>query len=111
MGKRRDKRPSDSTPRTLHSEIVVAELDLHGATADRAERRLEMFLDRTASSSPGQVVRVVTGRGAGSPGPAVLQGVVREAITGWLRHRVAEWAVDFGGGAYLVRVKGGGRGR
>lgn len=105
MGKRYESRHSDSTPRTLHSEIVAEELDLHGYTADRAERRLEMFLDRAAASSPGGVVRVITGRGAGSPGGPVLQGVVRDALTGWLSHRVADWAVDLGGGAYLVRVQ------
>jgi DNA-nicking Smr family endonuclease len=105
MGKRRETRHSDSTPRTLHSETVADELDLHGLTAERAELRLEMFLDRMAVSAPGGVVRVVTGRGAGSAGPAVLQGVVRDALNGWLRDRVADWAVDLGGGAYLVRVK------
>ena len=101
------KRPSaePSTPRTLHTERVVDELDLHGSTADEAEHRLEMFLDRVAAVSPGEVVRVITGRGAGSPGKPVLQGLVRDAIGGWLEHRVAEWAVDVGGGAYLVRVK------
>ncbi len=100
-------RPSGepSTPRTLHTERVVDELDLHGFTGDEAERRLEMFLDRVAATSPGEVVRVITGRGAGSPGKPVLQGLVRDAINGWLRHRVAEWAVDVGGGAFLVRCR------
>ncbi len=100
---RRPERPP--TPRTLHSERVVEELDLHGMTADAAERRLEMFLDRVAVTAPGGVVRVITGRGARSPGPPVLQGLVREAITGRLAHRAEDWAVDVGGGAYLVRVK------
>jgi len=95
-----------STPRTLHTERVVEELDLHGLTADAAERRLEMFLDRVAVSARGEVVRVITGRGARSPGPPVLQGLVREAVTGRLAHRVEEWAVDVGGGAYLLRMKG-----
>jgi len=94
-----------STPRTLHAERVVDVLDLHGLTGDEAETRLEMFLDRVAAGSPGEVVRVVTGRGAGSAGPPVLQGLVRDALTSWLEHRVAEWAVDIGGGAYLVRVR------
>jgi DNA-nicking Smr family endonuclease len=107
MGKRRETRHSDATPRTLHSEIVVDRVDLHGLTTEQAERRLEMFLDRVALSAPGKVVRVVTGRGAGSAGRPVLQEVVRVALTSWLRHRVADWAVDVGGGAYLVRVKGG----
>lgn len=105
MGKRRDVRPEPSTPRTLHTERVVEVLDLHGFTADQAERRLEMFLDRLAVTSGGDVVRVITGRGAGSPGKPVLQGLVRDALTGWLAHRVADWAVDMGGGAYLVRLE------
>jgi DNA-nicking Smr family endonuclease len=94
-----------STPRTLHTERVIDELDLHGLTADEAEGRLEIFLDRVAATEPGGVVRVITGRGTGSAGQPVLQGVVRDALNGWLRHRVAEWAVDVGGGADVVRVK------
>ena len=94
-----------AVPRTLHTERVVEELDLHGHTAEQAERRLEMFLDRVARTSPGEVVRVITGRGAGSAGAPVLQGVVRDGLNGWLAGRVAEWAVDVGGGAYLVRVR------
>ncbi len=105
MGKRRETRHSDSVPRTLHTERVVDTLDLHGFTGDQAERRLEMFLDRVAAASPNTVVRIITGRGSGSAGPPVLQGLVRDALTGWLEHRVAEWAVDLGGGAYLVRVR------
>ncbi len=110
--KRKKERPGpdasapSAVPRTLHSAIVADELDLHGSSADEAERRLEMFLGRVAASAPGDVVRVITGRGLGSPGQPVLQGVVRDALNGWLAHRVAEWAVDLGSGAYLVRVKG-----
>lgn len=103
--KRLDKSSDESEPRTLHTAVVADELDLHGFTGDDAERKLEFFLDRVAATSPGEVVRVITGRGARSAGPPVLQGLVREAISGWLSHRVEEWAVDVGGGAYLVRVR------
>jgi DNA-nicking Smr family endonuclease len=102
-GRKRDDDGPD-VPRTLHTETVVDELDLHGATADEAERRLEMFVQRVAVTSPGGVVRVITGRGAGSAGQPVLQAVVRDALNGWLSDRIAEWAVDVGGGAYLFRV-------
>lgn len=99
--------PSDgSTPRTLHSAVVEETLDLHGHTADEAERRLEMFLDRVATTAPGAVVRIVTGRGRRSAGKPVLPGLVRDALNGWLSHRVDEWAVDVGSGAYLVRLNG-----
>ena len=99
------KDDGDEPPPTLHTAVVVETLDLHGHNAEEAERRLEMFLDRHARTSAGEVVRIVTGRGARSPGPPVLQGVVRDAINGWLAYRVAEWAVDVGSGAYLVRVR------
>lgn len=102
---RRDAGDDDPAPRTLHTERVVEEMDLHGHTADEAERRLEMFVHRVARTSPDQVVRVITGRGAGSAAGPVLQGVVRDALNGWLAAHVAEWAVDIGGGAYLVRVR------
>ena len=104
QGRKRRDDDEPPVPRTLHTEPIVGELDLHGATAEEAERRLEMLLERVTATSPGEVVRVVTGRGAGSAGQPVLQAVVRDALNGWLRHRVAEWAVDVGGGAYLVRV-------
>lgn len=101
-----DSPDAPSTPQTLHTERVVDELDLHGLTADQAEQRLEMFMERVAVTAKGEVVRVITGRGAGSAAKPVLQGVVRDALVGWLQHRVVEWAVDVGSGAYLVRVRG-----
>ena len=94
-----------SRPATLHSAVVAETLDLHGYTADQAEHRLELFFDRVTRTSAGEVVRIITGRGARSAGPPVLQGVVRDALNGWLSEQVAEWAVDMGGGAYLVRVR------
>ena len=102
---RDDDADQPSTPRTLHSALVADELDLHGLTAQAAERKLEMFLDRVTVSARGGVVRVITGRGAGSEGPPVLQALVRDALNGWLADRVEEWAVDMGAGAYLVRLR------
>jgi DNA-nicking Smr family endonuclease len=105
---KKDRKPGGdepSVPRTLHTATVVDEIDLHGMTGDEAERRLELFLDRVTATEPGGVVRVITGRGAGSAAGPVIQPLVRDALNGWLRDRVAEWAVDVGGGAYLVRVR------
>lgn len=105
MGQRRVSRPSSASPRTLHGSVVAAELDLHGYTVAEAEARLERFLVTEAGRDPSVVVRVITGRGTRSSGPPVLQPAVREALTGWLRHRVDDWAVDVGGGGYLVRLR------
>ncbi len=103
--KNRGKDDDGDSPGTLHTAVVVDTLDLHGHTADEAEHRLELFFDRVTRTAGGKVVRVVTGRGARSAGPPVLQGVVRNALNGWLSDAVAEWAVDVGSGAYLVRVR------
>jgi DNA-nicking Smr family endonuclease len=105
MGKRRIPTVQASTPRTLHGAIVAERLDLHGLTVDQAERRLEIFIERVARTVPGEVVRIVTGKGTGSTGPAQIREMVRDALTGRLARSVDEWSVDVGAGAYLVRMK------
>ena len=61
----------------LLSEIAVASLDLHGLTAAQAQRRLQDFITTHGNASAGQVVHVITGKGSGSEGPAVLWELVR----------------------------------
>ena len=86
--------------------MVVAEVDLHGLDVEGAEDRVESFLRIWSVREPGGVVRIITGRGAGSDGPPVLQGAVRNALSGWAARWVEDWSVDVGGGAYLARLKG-----
>jgi DNA-nicking Smr family endonuclease len=105
MGKRRIPQVRASSPHTLRGSIVIDTLDLHGLTVDQAERRLEAFLERVALSEPGGVVRIVTGKGAGSAGAPLIRDMVLDALKGWLAHSVGDWSVDVGAGAYLVRVK------
>ncbi|MEM9381522.1 MAG: Smr/MutS family protein [Planctomycetota bacterium] len=59
------------------------EVDLHGCTVDRAERRLreELTRCRAAGRSP---VLVITGKGYGSPGG---NGVLGPAVEAWLKGR------------------------
>ncbi len=104
MGKRRTAGPTTAGPRTLHGAVISDQLDLHGYRLEPAEQRLEAFLDTHAVRSPGGVVRIITGKGASAGGRPVIKDAVHEALTGWLSHRVADWAVDMGGGAYLVRL-------
>jgi DNA-nicking Smr family endonuclease len=91
--------------RTLHGAIPAESLDLHGLFADAAERRVRGFIEAWARREPGAVVRIVTGKGARSTGAPVLRTLVHDLLTGALRTSVDDWAVDQGGGAYLVRVR------
>ncbi len=81
-------------------------LDLHGATAIEAERRVDHFLQRHAAVSPGEVVEIITGKGIGSEGRPVLPGLVRELLTGRWRRSIREWAGTPGGGSVKVRLRG-----
>jgi hypothetical protein len=114
MGRRRRKKAKDTgteapqrdpgVPDTLHFAVVAAEVDLHGFTGDQAERRADGFLRGWALREPGAVVRVITGRGAGSDGAPVIQTRIRTGLDGVWADLVEEWAVDIGGGAFLVRL-------
>jgi DNA-nicking Smr family endonuclease len=106
VGKRRKIPVVQPDPiRTLHGTLPMDELDLHGLNADQAERRLRGFLEGWARQEPGAVVRIVTGKGARSQGAPVLRTRVLELLQGELARQVEDWAVDQGGGAYLVRVR------
>jgi hypothetical protein len=47
-------------------ESPVEKLDLHGMNADQAETRVRFFFQRHATTSPGRVVHVITGKGTRS---------------------------------------------
>ena len=85
---------------------MVAVLDLHGHTVDQAERRLDGFLRVHAVREPGEVVRVVTGRGVGAGTAPVVQEAVRTALGSWAGEWISDWSVDAGGGAFLLRLRG-----
>ncbi len=107
MGKRRPRSPEPSGPTgTLHTAIVDDERDLHHLTAAEAAAQLEAFLLGWSTRRSGAVVRVITGRGNRSPGGPVLRPLVRDLLTGRLAPVVEDYAVESGGGAYLIRVRG-----
>jgi DNA-nicking Smr family endonuclease len=87
-------------------EMPVETLDLHGMTADQAERRLLLFFQRHGETSRGQVVHVITGKGSGSEGAPVLPGLVREVLTYDVEKTVAEFGGLPGGGGFAVRIAG-----
>lgn len=87
-------------------EMPVETLDLHGLTADQAERRLLLFFERHAETSRGRVVHVITGKGSGSEGTPVLPGLVREILMYDLKMTVSEFGGLPGGGGFAVRILG-----
>lgn len=105
MGKRRIPTVEPDPIPTLHGSLPQETLDLHGMSAHLAEQRVRFFLDRWSRSDASAVLRIVTGKGANSPGAPVLRETVRELLTTDLSHFVEEWGVDVGGGGFLVRVR------
>jgi DNA-nicking Smr family endonuclease len=102
-----DPAPALTGTAQLLVEMPVETLDLHGMTAEEAKRRLGFFFDRHRFTSSGHVVHVITGKGAGSPGRAVLPGLVRDLLGEEFADVVTEFAGLPGGGGYAVRIAEG----
>jgi len=110
MGKRKKKRGGRKQPDfgffgDLLDATPAATLDLHGDTALEAERRVKDFVATHARISRGQVLHIITGRGMGSGGKAVLPGAVRRALTSEISRFVEEFDRDLDEAGFLVRLK------
>jgi DNA-nicking Smr family endonuclease len=92
--------------------VLQAEIDLHGLRRDEARERVAGFL-REASRAGLRCVRVVHGKGLGSPG---REPVLKAKVKSWLVQRSEVLAftharpADGGHGALIVLLKSGGRG-
>ena len=53
----------------------------------------------------GAVIHVITGKGRGSSGGAVLRPLVSGLLKGELRPLVADWSLDESDGGFRVRVR------
>jgi hypothetical protein len=84
---------------------VAATLDLHGSTVTEATMQLRSFLTTQSRVRPGKVVRVITGRGRGSAGKAVLLPAVGRLLKGPLSIFVADCSIGVDEGSYLVLLK------
>ena len=88
---------------------IQRQLDLHGLRSDQAREQLAHFL-RTALLHGLRCVRVVHGKGLGSPGKAA---VLKHKVPRWLAQRqevlafVQARPVDGGAGAMLVLLQSG----
>jgi DNA-nicking Smr family endonuclease len=89
--------------------VTQAQLDLHGLRRDEARQQLVGFL-RDAAQTGRRCVRVIHGKGNGSPG---RQGVLKDKVKGWLMQRddviafTQARAADGGVGALLVLLRAG----
>ena len=83
----------------------VATLDLHGDTAAQAGPRVRDFILTHSRISKGQVVRILTGKGRGSPRGPVLPSVARRILEGEVRQFVEEFDRDLDEAGFLVRIK------
>ena len=87
--------------------VLQAELDLHGLRRDEARERLAAFL-REAARSQLRCVRIVHGKGHGSPG---RESVLKTKVKTWLAQRsevlafTHARAADGGHGALIVLLK------
>jgi hypothetical protein len=110
MGRRKRRGGSSRIPEfgftgDLLDATPVATLDLHGDTALDAERRVRDFIATHARISRGKVVHIITGRGLGSRGRAVLPGVVRRALGGDLGRFVEEFDRDLDEAGFMVKLR------
>ena len=83
---------------------IQAQLDLHGARRDEARERLNHFVHEARRSGL-RCVRVIHGKGIGSPG---REPVLKGKVKGWLAQKkeviafTQARAADGGAGALLV---------
>ena len=104
MGKRRPTHvPPPNLPPTLVGAHPDSTVDLHGLRAGQAVQRVENLLTTWTRRQPGAVLRIVTGKGNNSPQAPVLLKAVEDVLRG--DPRVADMALDAGGGGWLVRVQ------
>jgi DNA-nicking Smr family endonuclease len=86
--------------------VPTATFDLHGQSVSEAALNAERFLRAQAKARPGDVVRLITGRGrAGSGAPIrsrirVLLGALKES-----GRVVRDYTLEHTDGSYLVRLR------
>jgi hypothetical protein len=80
---------------------LYSTLDLHGLTAEEAERAGESWLKAQQAAGEGRV-RLITGRGLHSVGPPVLPVVIEDLLQRLHGAVVARYQLESGGGAFSI---------
>ncbi len=107
--KGRRARPVTLQERLRHYPPPGEELDLHGTTGAEAAARVIGFLN-SAAGLKHRTVRIITGKGLHSEGPAVLPPVVEATLaelkrTGRILHYAWDKKIRERSGAVLVYLK------
>lgn len=97
----RSRRPHPRLSGRRPPSSLYPTLDLHGYTADEAEREAERWLQRRARDGE-PVVRLITGRGRHSSGPPVLPALIRDLLVRCRGTLVEDFNPESSGGAFLV---------
>jgi len=103
--KRRPTQPRFDASDDLFDAPLADRIDLHGMSAAQAEAAVRSFVDRWRRREPGSVVLIITGKGMGSEGGAVLRPAIRALLKTRLSGFVSDWALDDSKGAFRVRVR------
>ncbi|HEX5574506.1 MAG TPA: Smr/MutS family protein [Gemmatimonadales bacterium] len=85
--------------------VPAATFDLHGQSVSEAALNAERFLRAQAKARPGDVVRLITGRGR-TGGGAPIRSRIR-ALLGTLKQSgrvVRDYTLEHTDGSYLVRL-------
>jgi DNA-nicking Smr family endonuclease len=109
MGKRKRKGGQRQPELCFFGDLLdatpTATLDLHGSTVLDAQRRVRDFVTTHARISRGKVIHIITGRGLGSRGKAVLPGAVRKILDSQVRQFVEEFDLDLDEAGFFVRLR------
>jgi len=105
MPRRRPSHPRFDSSDDLLGAPLAGRIDLHGMSAAQAEAAVRSFIDTWRRREPGAVVLIITGKGKGSEGGAVLRPAIRTLLKTKLSGFVSDWALDDSEGAYRVRVR------
>ncbi len=91
---------------------VAATFDLHGQHVNEAAANAERFLRTQARARPGDVVRLITGRGR-QGGAAPVRTRVRTLLRSLREQRVIvrDYVLEESEGSFLVRLQGNAGGK
>lgn len=94
-----------STPDPVLDAPIATSRDLHGMTAAEAKIAVSAFVAAASKTRSGRVIQIITGKGRGSAGGAVLKPLVARLIKGPLSKYIGDWSLDIDDGSYRIKLR------